>query len=122
MSTSDIRPLREKLILVRDAARAFNRGEEVPDWFDPVHGICRAINILSFPYDGNATYVLSQVWKDWPKACRGYMGFPVPHWNDDYSPMDAYCSTEGKNNKWNPNHPYGAARLELLDFLIEEMK
>ena len=40
MSTADIKPLREKLILVRDAAQAFNRGEEVPDWFKPAGGIC----------------------------------------------------------------------------------
>ena len=121
MSTADIRPLREKLILVRDAAQAFNRGEDVPDWFCPLEGICWAVTKLTFPYDESAIRVMAIAWKDWPK--KGKNGaFPVPPWSDVYSPFGAFYSTEGKTNMWNPNHPYGAARLELLDFLIEELK
>ena len=122
MSTADIKPLREKLILVRDAAQAFNRGEAVPDWFNPVGGICSAVTNLTFPYDESAIRVMQIFWKDWHRVAKKYEAFPVPSWNDDYSPTGAYCSTEGKDNMWNPNHPFGAARLELLDFLIEELK
>ena len=119
--TADIRPLREKLLLVREAAQAFNRGEDVPYWFCPFSGICYAITELAFPCEESAIHVMTTFWKDWPKLgeCKAH---PVPSWSDDYSATGAYYCKEGKDNMWNPNHPYGAARLELLDFLIEEMK
>ena len=78
MSTADIRPLGEKLIQVREAAQAFNRGEAVPDWFNPFGGICWAVANMSFPYDESAVHVMALFWKDWPKAVKGgYTAFPV---------------------------------------------
>ena len=52
---------------------------------------------------------------EWPEY-SGNAVFPVPC--PDMTPRDAYLELrEGAH--WNPDHPYGAARLRFLDWLIE---
>jgi len=60
--------------------------------------------------------LINDAFSAWPKY-SGLKAWPVPcpQGND---PEQAY-SLAGKSVMWNPEHPYGALRLELLDFMIE---
>ena len=56
----------------------------------------------------------------WPKHSGDYQ-YPIPG-VDGRTPEVAYNSFWGKEQKWNPDHPYGALRLELLNWCIEQLE
>lgn len=51
----------------------------------------------------------------WPERING-TGFPVE------GSKRAYLSAEATANRYNPEHPWGARRLRLLDWMIEETR
>lgn len=83
-------------------------------------GICRGvITYLSdtgIPvWKGNFV----ECFKDWPES-TGWSDYPVPSMCHR-SPGDMFDFTSD-DNMWNPKHPYGAARLRLLDHCINWFK
>ena len=54
------------------------------------------------------------------KHFSGSYRYPVPSpYSDEYSASDVYETTLG-DDMWNPEHPYGSLRLDLLEHLIRE--
>lgn len=63
---------------------------------------------------------LAYGFQEWPKF-SGNNAYPVPGRNDDGEEIHhaiAFCESSDEA-MWSGNHPYGALRLELLDFLID---
>ena len=56
------------------------------------------------------------------KHFSGNYSFPVPSpYSDKHSASDVYETTH-EYDMWNPEHPYGSLRLDLLEHLIRECK
>ena len=89
----------EQLIKLRD---------KVPE--NPGMGICS---------NAFLTYNEMLLLREWPE-CNGDPGYPIDSPDFD-TPCEAYHLTP-EVDRWNPDHPYGAARLRLLDFLIAELE
>ena len=52
----------------------------------------------------------------------GNHAYPVPDpYSDKYSASEVYSTTH-TDDMWNPEHPYGSLRLDLLEHLIRECK
>jgi len=86
------------------------------------HGICCAVaTILERDVDSyEVVTALLPGFEAWPKYTTR-PNYPIPGRTgegEDMSPSAAFIFTPDAN-MWNPEHPYGALRLELLDFLIE---
>lgn len=86
-----------------------------------VFGICDAINQHSNWGD------VKVVWRDLRVLC--FAAWPESTGNPDYPiSCEGYPTPSGAFNLiaakdfWNPEHPYGAARLRLLDHCIEWFK
>lgn len=84
---------------------------------DKYFGIC-------FSIEGILTD--SSVWCENQYECyrawsefSGSSEYPVPH--KELEPSSAYLRT-GPGNMWNPDHPYGAARLRLLSHCVDWFK
>ena len=56
--------------------------------------------------------------KHWPKH-SGFFAFPVPDPDPDGDPVRAFMSA---HDMWDPDDPYGALRIELLNFVIGELE
>lgn len=84
---------------------------------NPVGGICGAIE----DFGGTKTEEgeFQNLYKQWPRY-SGSEKFPVPG-PDGNAPTSAFVWTDG-GDMWNPHHPYGAARLELLNWCIEQLE
>lgn len=70
----------------------------------------------------------SRVWRDHKWNCfsdwdeySGFLAFPVPVPDNRCSPGYAFETTP-VDDMWNPEHPYGNARLRLLDHCINWFK
>ena len=62
---------------------------------------------------------LQPCFRTW-KQFSGSNSYPVPSpYSDEYSASDVYNTTH-KDDMWNPEHPYGSLRLDLLEHLIRE--
>lgn len=64
-------------------------------------------------------YFLSPCFRTW-KHFSGDYAFPVPspYASNKYSASDVYGTHV--DDMWNPEHPYGSLRLDLLEHLIRE--
>lgn len=82
---------------------------------DPSSGICGQLSIIDPSCGLGAEYI--NVCEKWPENTGNV--YPVPH--PTLPPGSAYFST-GVDEMWNPDHPYGAARLRLLDWSIEYLE
>lgn len=76
-------------------------------------GICRYL------YDEDRTD-FKLMYKQWPKY-SGDFAFPVPSPNPEGNPVREYLYGDTKN-MWDPEHPYGALRYELLDWAIAQLE
>lgn len=63
-----------------------------------------------------STSAFENLMAEWPKW-SGNTTFPIPSPHGGL-PCNAYLNAT-EETMWNPEHPYGALRLELLDWLIE---
>lgn len=84
-----------------------NLQDNGPD--EPVFGICSQSG-----FSGHH-FALVEGFKAWPEF-SGSDAYPVPSesWR---TPADAY-DRAGEDQMWNPDHEYGAARLRLVDWLV----
>lgn len=82
---------------------------------DSGNGICFEISLCS----DRKEIDIHAMFMQWPEF-SGDIEFPVPSKQEGMDAEDAYMKTENKD-MWNPAHPYGAARLRLLDFLIAKL-
>lgn len=81
----------------------------------PQAGICTNVMMLRKFVD-EADDRLDFTSREWPEYSGNFI-YPVPSWSERYTPKDAYRQAN-PTAKWSAAHPYGAARLRLLDFLI----
>ena len=66
-------------------------------------------------------YFLHPCFRTWEQF-SGNNAYPVPDpESDEYSAAEVYYTTH-EDDMWNPEHPYGSLRLDLLEHLIRECK
>lgn len=82
-----------------------------------VAGICEAINTHVNKYTRNGMDQFRDVYIQWP-LYSGSMVYPVPSPSPAYTASDMYLIST-PHMMWSPDHPYGALRLELLDWCIK---
>lgn len=64
-------------------------------------------------------YFLKPCFRTW-EHFSGKYSYPVPNpYSDKHSASDVYKTTH-EDDMWNPEHPYGSLRLDLLEHLIRE--
>jgi len=96
-----INRLHAQLVQIKTAGPKFNGG-----------GICYNVDFAFVRLELPALEVLrEQAFAAWPKF-SGDENYPIP------GGEEAFDETH-RENMWNPEHPYGALRLELLDFMID---
>lgn len=113
----------EGLLAVKEAALASNT-DATPIWFDSRHGICGNLDSYQIncqervrDYTGYSSVQIQNFYKLWPEY-SGCDTFPVPSVDEDYTEEEMYM--EHRGSMWIKE--YGAARLRLLDYLIEQME
>ena len=76
-------------------------------------GICANLDVC---------YFLQPCFRTWEQFSGDY-AYPVPspYASDKYSASHVYDTTHA-DDMWNPEHPYGSLRLDLLEHLIRECK
>ena len=81
-------------------------------------GICTNLEKIA---NIDVDYFLKPCFRTW-EHFSGNKAFPVPDpESDEYSAVEVYCTTH-TDDMWNPEHPYGSLRLDLLEHLIRECK
>lgn len=81
-------------------------------------GICANLDVRA---NLDVGYFLQPCFRTWKQFSGDYV-FPVPDpYSDKYSASDVYTTTH-EDDMWNPEHPYGSLRLDLLEHLIRECK
>lgn len=70
----------------------------------------------------NVDYFLNPCFRTWRQFSGDY-AYPVPspYASDKYAASYVYSTTR-EDDMWNPEHPYGSLRLDLLEHLIRECK
>ena len=64
-------------------------------------------------------YFLLPCFRTWEQFSGDY-AYPIPDPDSDkYSASEVYNTTH-EDDMWNPEHPYGSLRLDLLEHLIRE--
>ena len=99
--------------------------DEKSNWFNIRHGICANIDNYESIYkkvDRKSTrYYMSSYltvfYKQWPEW-SGCTTFPVPSTDSEYTEEEMYMEFRG--SMW--IREYGAARLRLLDYLIQRVE
>lgn len=107
----------ESLLGVKEAALV----EEKPTWFNSKQGICGNVDGyeiimlgVSEYYSSNCLEYFYPQWSEW----SGCETFPVPSTIKAYTAEDMYM--EHRGNMWTGE--YSAARLRLLDYLIQRVE
>lgn len=85
--------------------------------YNPQHGICVAVQDEGGSEDEMGELI--NLYCRWPRY-SGDPAFPVPA-PDGGCLVGAYADA-GPDVVWNPEHPYGAARRELLNWCIEQLE
>lgn len=85
-------------------------------------GICFMVNSVMRRHYTDTAWIgikteLADLIQTWPKA-RGSRTYPIPGVNG-LSAAESYCEYNHVEF-WDADHPYGALRLELLEFLLME--
>ena len=105
MKTLDILKELKAKIISNDTARVFT-------------GICGYLYSRDYIDD---SIKLENYFKKWPHF-SGSLRYPIPGiYYNNKDPEFAYNKIKYKNF-YNINHPYGAMRINLLDFLISELE
>ena len=80
------------------------------------HGICASLSKKTYVNVDNFLHPCFRTWKHF----SGSYLYPVPSpYSDERSASDVYETTL-EDDMWNPEHPYGSLRLDLLEHLIRE--
>ena len=81
-------------------------------------GICANLEEVVNLYVGSFLQPCFRTWEQFSGSCF----YPVPDpYSAKYSASEAYL-TAHEDDMWNPEHPYGSLRLDLLEHLIRECK
>ncbi len=102
---------------------------------DPTRGICHSLLremriLLNWrDYDeivGDCMTIVEEKFFEWPDF-SGRKSYPICHpqsnWLDDGDVQDAAAEAFHSNMpKWDKEHPYGAKRWQLLEWLIEKLE
>lgn len=80
----------------------FENQEKMPHWGFPL------------------TERVGELMRDWPEY-SGDHAFPVPSPDPVMSASEAYGKFRNTENMWSPNHPYGAARLRMIEWIRNEL-
>lgn len=86
-------------------------------------GICANLDVCANAAGAHLDvgYFLQPCFRTWEQF-SGNNSYPVPDpYSDKYSASDVY-NTAHTDDMWNPEHPYGSLRLDLLEHLIRECK
>jgi len=107
---ADLRRMRDSLPF-RDGGRVFKRGD----------GICDNLLFIN-PWSHSRTTLiiaLHRAFQDWPDF-SGDTAYPVSvrSYKDESAAHEEYHTCE---DKWDTSTPYGAKRVELLDWLIDNI-
>ena len=86
---------------------------------EPRYGICYAVGCGIRYNSGAICRILRELVEQWDEFSGDYV-YPVPGL-DGACPVTTYEDASG-DEMWSPDHPYGAARLRLLEYLIERTK
>ena len=82
------------------------------------HGICASLSEKTYVNIDDFLHHCFATWKHF----SGNYSYPVPSpYSDESSASDVYETTH-EYDMWNPEHPYGSLRLDLLEHLIRECK
>lgn len=81
----------------------------------PMSGICASVYHIG---THDLVSEFKRLAKRWPK-CSGVFDYPVPDPGGVEHPARSYGTY--RSHIWNPDHPYGALRLELLNWCIEQL-
>ena len=86
------------------------------------HGICANLEErvnLEERANLDVDYFLHPCFRTW-EHFSGIHDYPVSNpYSDENSASDVYVTTH-EDDMWNPEHPYGSLRLDLLEHLIRE--
>lgn len=80
------------------------------------YGICANLDEKTYV---NIDDFLRPCFETW-KHFSGSHAYPVPDPYSDDHPAETVYSTTQEDDMWNPEHPYGSLRLDLLEHLIRE--
>lgn len=89
-------------------------------------GICAVIHDAVRGFEDASDLVedcdneLEVLFRKWPQF-SGHPYYPVPSPFEELDAQDVYEETDSES-MWNPNHPYGKLRWELVDFCIAELE
>lgn len=81
------------------------------------HAICAAVDKLELDTFVPAADQLKPLFKRWPKY-SGFEIYPVPSPDSARTSFEMFYYAQDKDALWEGE--YGALRMELLDFLIQE--
>ena len=86
----------------------------------PFHesGICVNLDAIT---DLDVGYFLQPCFRTWEQF-SGNPAYPVPDPDSDKDSASLVYLTTHEGDMWNPEHPYGSLRLDLLEHLIRECK
>ena len=76
-------------------------------------GICTNLEEIT---NLGVDYFVQPCFRTWEQFSGSY-AYPIP--SDKYSAWDVFSTTH-TDDMWNPEHPYGSLRLDLLEHLIRE--
>ena len=110
----------EGLLAVKEAVSSNTK----PFWFKDCHGVCSNLDGYQLllaeqveSYHDYSSLHLQSFYPQWPEW-SGCDTFPVPSTLKDYTAEEMYM--EHRGNMWVKE--YGAARLRLLDYLIQRVE
>ena len=105
---------------VRCAVHEYLSTGEKPEWFDPELGVCQAVTLSAPPPELRARCLrlIMDLAEEWPEF-SGSAIYPVPH--PTMRPGEAFDFVPAED-MWSPESAYGAARLDLLDWLITRLE
>ena len=103
----------------------------IPQDHDSVYGICDWLSTYclsqysrhsSLDWYEELACRFSELAKEWPEF-SGDDAYPVPcpPWND-ITPRYAFHVHSDRNHMWNRDHPYGAARWRLVEWMIRNLE
>ena len=67
-----------------------------------------------------ALIILRSSWKQWPKF-SGVLNYPIDVVNSTLDPQTQYDAAELNDGFWDQDTEYGRERVELLNWLIEDL-
>ena len=81
-------------------------------------GICANLEEITNLYVDDFVRPCFRTWEQFSGSCV----YPIPNPSSDKYSISYVYTTTHEDDMWNPEHPYGSLRLDLLEHLIRECK